>query len=504
MTKKVTVSDIISLSDIQKWTKGDIVIIQSRTGDGKSYFIKNALFEYAKANNKRILFLVNRSNCYNQFLDEIIQESKNGFIDIKTYQKLECDELYKQVECDLTKYDYIVCDEFHYFLSDSTFNDKTDVSFDQIMQNNNSVKIFMSATGENMDRYIKENIKLYINPESIKIINYKLPIKYDFIKKLSFFNKEETFDELIEEFINEKTKAIFFIQNLEEAYDLYKRYKKHCLFNCGTSNKKFYRRVKKEKIKKMLKDEMFEELILITTTCMDSGVNIKDINLKNIVVHIYDLETLIQCIGRKRLLDSDDGINLYVKYPDYCKFGGIKTKNENGIERINYLKMHTVKEYIKRYPRSAGFDRAIYDDYIEDKDSINKKINPLIEFKYKLILEEINEINLQDKYGYRKYLLGKLGIRKYEIYEYEKRKRRVYKYLYDINEKTLNKQEQETLASVFNIKDPSGREYKTIGKLNKYLLENNFEYEIIRKIIKNKTYWMIVKREEVVGSNTII
>ena len=53
MTKKVTVSDIISLSDIQKWTKGDIVIIQSRTGDGKSYFIKNALFEYAKANNKR-------------------------------------------------------------------------------------------------------------------------------------------------------------------------------------------------------------------------------------------------------------------------------------------------------------------------------------------------------------------------------------------------------------------------------------------------------------------
>lgn len=495
MEKRVTVSDIISLSDIQKWTKGDIVIIQARTGDGKSYFIKNTLFGHAKANNKRILFLVSRSNCYNQFLDEIVRENKNDFIDIKTYQKLEYDKLYKQVEYDLTQYDYIVCDEFHYFLSDSIFNDKTDVSFDQIMQNNNAVKIFMSATGENMGRYIKENTKLYINPESIKIKNYNLRIEYDFIKKLSFFYEEETFDELIEEFINKKTKAIFFIQNLEEAYELYKRHKKHCLFNCGESNKKFYRRVKKEKISKMLKDEMFEELILITTTCMDSGVNIKDVNLKNIVVHIYDLETLIQCIGRKRLLDSDDGINLYVKYPDYCKFGGIKTKNENGIERINYLKTHTVKEYIREYPRSAGFDRAIYDAYIEDEDSTTKKINPLIEFKYKLVLEELKEINLQDKSGYRKYLLRKLGIRNYELYEYKKRKIRVYKYLYEIKGKTLNKQEQETLASVFNIEDSSGREYKTIGKLNKYLLENNFEYEIIRKIIKNKTYWRVVKKE---------
>lgn len=495
MTKKVTVSDVISLSEIEKWTKGDIVIIQARTGDGKSYFSKNILFEHAKANNKKILFLVNRSNCYNQFLDEIIQESKNGFLDIKTYQKLEYDGLYKQVGCNLTKYDYIICDEFHYFLNDSIFNDKTDISFDEIMRNNNSVKIFMSATGENMKRYIKENIKLYINPERIKIKNYNIPIKYDFVKKLSFFYEEETFDELIEEFINQKTKAIFFIQDLEEAYDLYKRHKKHCLFNCGKSNKKFYRYVKKEKISKMLKDEMFEELILITTTCMDSGVNIKDINLKNIVVHIYDVETLIQCIGRKRLLDLDDGINLYVKYPDYRKFGGIKIKIENGIERINYLKTHTVKEYIKEYPRSAGFDRGIYDEYIDDKDSIEKKINPLIEFKYKLILEEINEINLQDKSGYRKYLLRKLGIWNYELYEYKKRKIRVYKYLYEIKEKTLNKEEQKKLASIFNIKDSSGRRYKTIGKLNKYLLENDFEYEIIRKIIKNKTYWMIVERE---------
>lgn len=495
MKKRVTVSDVISLSEIEKWTKGDIVIIQARTGDGKSYFSKNILFEHAKANNKRILFLVNRSNCYNQFLDEIIQEKKNDFLDIKTYQKLEYDGLNKQVGCNLTKYDYIICDEFHYFLNDSTFNDKTDVSFDQIMQNNNSVKIFMSATGQNMGRYIKENIKLYINPESIKVINYNLPIKFDFVKKLSFFYEEETFDELIEEFINQKTKAIFFIQNLEEAYELYKRHRKHCLFNCGKTNKKFYRHVKKEKISKMLKDEMFEELILITTTCMDSGVNIKDVNLKNIVVHIYDFETLIQCIGRKRLLDSDDGINLYVKYPDYRKFGGIKIENDNSIERINYLKTHTAKEYIKEYPRSAGFDRAIYDLYIEDKDSITKKINPLIEFKCRLVQEEIKQINLQDKSGYRKYLLKKLGIHNYELYEYKKRKIRVYKYLNEIKGKTLNKQEQEKLTDIFNIKDSSRRKYKTIGKFNKYLLENNFEYEIIRKIIKNKTYWMIVKRE---------
>lgn len=499
MEKRVTVSDIISIDIISKWRKRDISFIEAGTGQGKSYFVINNLYEFAKSNNKKILFLINRSSSYEQFLYEIITHCKMDIIDIVTYQKLEYMSLYKKIDYDLTKYDYIVCDEFHYFLNDATFNDRTDIAFEQIMKQRNAVKIFMSATGKSMERYIKENIKSYVKHESIAIRNYNLPIKYDFIKKLSFFYEDETFEELIEQFIKEGSKAIFFMQSLEQAEDLYKKYKKYCLFNCSEKQKKYYKHVNPEKIKKMLQEEKFEEQILITTPCMDSGVNIKDVNVKNIVVFIYDLDTLIQCIGRKRLFDFNDKINLYVKYINNNIFGGIYTDTTNKLNQIEYLKTHTVEEYIDKYPRSDGFNRAIYDIKVPYIYGISKKINSLIEFKYKLILEEIETIKSYKKtecarFGYGKYLLDNLMITEYKLFEDEKRKLRIQEYFHKMEGKPIDKEERKNLIEVCNKKDSFGRTYASIGKLNKYLLENNFGYEIKAKIIKNKTYWMIVKR----------
>lgn len=232
---------------------------------------------------------------------------------------------------------------------------------------------------------------------------------------------------------------------------------------------------------------------------MDSGVNIKDINLKNIVASIYDLDTLKQCIGRKRLFDCLDKINLYVRCVDNCTLGGIQIDTMNKVERIEYLKKHTAEEYIYKYPRSSGFERAIYDNYRKDKNSIGKEINPLIEFKYKLILEEVDIIKSYrergyGKFAYIKYLSDKLKINNYSLFEDEKKEAKIQEYFHKMEGKTIDKEERKNLIQVCNKKDSFGRKYASIGKLNKYLLENNFGYEIKAKIIKNKTYWIIVKR----------
>lgn len=52
------VSDIIPMADIEEWKTDEIVIIETGTGAGKSYFIKNVLYEYAKSQGKKILFLI--------------------------------------------------------------------------------------------------------------------------------------------------------------------------------------------------------------------------------------------------------------------------------------------------------------------------------------------------------------------------------------------------------------------------------------------------------------
>lgn len=121
---KMRVSEKISAKDIDSWNnehKGKAITIKAGCGKGKSYFIKNCLYERAKAENKKILILVHRSNCDYQFSEEIIRDGKTDIIDISTYQSIEWDLLNKEV-VDLSKYKYLVSDEFHYFISDSGFN----------------------------------------------------------------------------------------------------------------------------------------------------------------------------------------------------------------------------------------------------------------------------------------------------------------------------------------------------------------------------------------------
>ena len=64
----------------------------------------------------------------------------------------------------------------------------------------------------------------------------------------------------------------------------------------------------------MLKNEKFEEQMLFATKCFDNGINIKDNNIKHIVIDMgIDTDTIIQCLGRYRVLNSSDKITVYVK-----------------------------------------------------------------------------------------------------------------------------------------------------------------------------------------------
>lgn len=490
---KKRVSDIISENEIKSWTKEDIIIIGCATDSGKSYFCKNDLYNYAKYNNNKIKMFVDRANCKEQFQEEIRRGGKNDVLTVDTYQKIENMNAFGRINYDFCGCNYIVCDEFHYFLNDAKFNENTDISFDAIMGQTNAIKIFMSATPKNMEEYIKRNIGAYPNGKNINIKRYELPIKRDNINEIKFFYKDETLEELIEQFINEGTKAIFFIQSAKKAYDLYKNHKEHCLFNCSEYNREYYQYVNKDKIKKMLIEEKFEANILITTLCMESGINIKDENLKSIVLDVVGYEKIVQCYGRKRSKDENDKIDLYIKYINNKQLGGIERKVRYTLKRIDYLKNYSVADYRKKFHRSAGFDRAIYDGEGLDENNSTKKINPLIEFKYRIDLEEIKEIKSYGKLGYIKYIRKNLGREDYKLLEDDKKKDEINKWLYEMKDNILNKEERDELVKLLNTKDSSGRTYKSIGKLNKYLLENNLQYKVKPKIIKNKTYWMVIK-----------
>jgi superfamily II DNA or RNA helicase len=482
------VSELVTIDQINSWNDGDIITIKAGTGTGKSYFIKNNLYAIAKRDNNKILFLIHRSNCANQFQEEILRDNKEKTIHIRTYQFIEY-LIKNDLTFSLGQYKYIVCDEFHYFMSDAAFNKTTDISLNLILNQANSIRIFMSATGEYVHKYLN-NIK------KLDTIDYKLDSDYSHIKVLTFYNKDTTLDIFMGLAIKSKEKAIFFIQSAKKAYEFYSKYKEYCLFNCSKSNKDYYKYVDENKINQMLKDEKFNELILITTTCFDAGVNIHDKELKHIVCDVKDIGTIIQCVGRKRLSKDDNELNLYVKSITNQQLGGIETQLKKKIEMAKYLKDHTPEEYVNKYKRELDYSHMVYDE-INDDNTITKKINLMMYFKCIVDMAEINKMKDLKQYGFCKALCLKLGFYNEEGYEYrlieeELENNNLVTYLNSLIEKKLFKPEQNELIDKIDLK-VNGRKQRSYKKLNEGLNMINLPYIIIPKKSGNERYWIVEK-----------
>lgn len=413
---RTRMTDVISSEEANTWMPGDNILISAPTGVGKSYFCKNILYDLAKKVKGKILMLIHRSNCVEQFKYEIESDGKQDVIDVVTYQSLEYGKLHhtsKQI--DLAKYMYVVSDEFHYFFNDSSFNNKTAISFQMIINSSNAVHVFMSATGENMTRYMKK----YIRDNGLEsAIEYEVPFDFSFISSLTFFHKDVTMEEFIKEGIEKGHKGIFFIQSAEKAYKLYSKYKQYCVFNCSANNGKYYEYVDKEKIKSILRNQRFEEQFLITTSCFDAGINIIDRDVKHIVIDIVDIGSLIQCMGRKRIQDDNDKIYVYIKVINNQKLAGLKRSMEQKVEMADYFMKnnYSVEKLIEKYPMQNDVNNILYDDLAYDEEgnvipnSYVKVVNELMYFKKK---EDIIDYTLMlekyGKFGYCKYLAKRFG-----------------------------------------------------------------------------------------------
>lgn len=257
--QSMTVSDLLSVHTVQSWKAGDIVLINSGTGTGKSFFLRNNVCDYFKQAGLRVLYLVNRTNLLGQFA-----VGGNSEITYRTYQSVESNLLYKK---NLDEWDIIIADEMHYFLHDTDFNHTTDVSLAWILNQKKAVRIFLSATHKGMS--------LYLQRQKISFKEYILPLDRTQIDNLTFFDDESQFERIAQQVIDAGTKAIFFIQSLQKALNLYKKFSEHSMFLCS-KGKPEYKNVDTAAQKMMLEKEYFDCNLLFTTAVLDNGVTIKN------------------------------------------------------------------------------------------------------------------------------------------------------------------------------------------------------------------------------------
>ena len=394
---------------------GNCIFISAPTGSGKTHFILNIWLEYIASLNKKMLYLVNRSILKMQMEKEImdISPSISSCVDVKLYQNIEhglkmCeyrtdenkqreqkkeDEGLEHMKQKYSKYDCVVCDECHYFLTDSNYNTDTGLSFRWIQDCfADKIRIFMSATIRDIKLYIKGydesricngKVQKYWFPdfksvEKVDVIReraneilrskgsrffeyreFEIPRNYDYIDAKIIYNTDT-----IAEIINDEDKTekwLIFVDKIDTGKDVGKKIKdKNNVVFVSSRNKQedgvsdtvdeitYYKRMKSKRI-------------IIATSVMDNGINIKDIKLRNIVL-MADTETeFIQMLGRKR----DDGkkLKLYIYRYDKEHF-------ERRLSRIDQI-LEIATSYLK-YLNSCK--RAYVEQYKEELVIQNRHI----------------------------------------------------------------------------------------------------------------------------------
>lgn len=444
-----------------QWNKGDVITITAGTGKGKSHFIKNEIYDKAKSEGEQILFFIHRANTKKQFNLESNEEGKDDCITYKTYQAYQ-NSLISKEAFDLNKYKYIVCDEYHYFSNDSGFNKFTDIALNSILsQRKEAILILMSATNGFINTYLENDLQ-------VETKHYRIPISYDFIEEIDFFIQESELIQILEHQLKKGAKTIVFIDSAERCYKFFEKYQKSSMFVCSDSNKTYAKKMDITKRNELIKNNKFTDTFLFTTNTLDAGLNINDDELDSIVLDVADTDTLIQCIGRKRLSENSNKLKLLIKN----RIAGILNDDLKSIRRkmihVDFLKFNGQQEYSKKYYREPDPSQIVY--YEPNHDGCFEiRVNELT-YKYLAHRKEIINTIRGLPNGYMQYIDELFGREKDSLLHDRylgKAASELLSYYYE-NNISIEHGEKKEFAKKLNVSN--GRDYaKTIKTINRVL-----------------------------------
>lgn len=474
-------SDKISNQDIDSWKIGDTIILNGGTGTGKTYFIVNALANKVKSTNKsifsissrkKILYICNRIKLMEDVLQEVKDLGNDDIIDVTTYQAIQSSIINNK---QLKEYEYYVFDETHYFTSDSTFNKHTDLSYKYAISRNNAISIYMSATANELFTKIKNN--------NNTCHEYIIEKDYSYVEKMFFLSGKNCIKNKIVDIMNSTNdKIVYFCNSTEKAYELYLLLQDKAHFYCSKNNK-YGINSEKDCIKQLNDDVVtFDKQLLITTVALDNGINLKDIHIKHIFCDVFDTDKLIQCLGRKRIIDTNDTCRFYLKKFSKREINGYKTTINNTLKPAKMFRKDRCKFDIE-YIAKRNFPSNIIYPYVDAKGNESLIVNELQYSKYILDLVNITKMN---DIGYKKYIMSRLGtsMKRLSVVDEEQLnidndKQELEEYLSScVGNVMLQVKDRKELIERLDVRS-NGKLLKKINNLNGALEEQDISYRIV-------------------------
>ena len=408
-SRKKWVSELIG-DDFKRWNN-EFVILDCGTACGKTYFCVRVLGKYAAYKKRKILYLCNRSKLRSQTYRQVREMKLQGTIYVTSYQALQ--KKIQQGEI-IPHYDYIIADECHYFTTDAGFNDYTDVAYNYVMKQKESVVVFVSATAKKFFKYLQDTNKVK------KKNSYRLDKDYSYVKKLFYYQGDELHG-IIDDILGNETdsKIIVFCNSGDRIIEMSKIYGEDADYYCFKNAKDNRLRalcgwkeneggkIEEPNCIKVYSDDLitFDKRILFTTSVLDNGVDLKDPNIKHIITEIIDVDTMIQSLGRKRSINKDDYCCFYIRIYQKKGLQGFINSISYQLEPVDLYK-NNYSEFYNQYGNGKKRTRIsrnkIFYNLFKKNNNYGKiKVN---ECKYRKYNQDYDMFMLMKELGHKVYL----------------------------------------------------------------------------------------------------
>lgn len=355
------VNDVLTDEIWKHWMPGEQIFISAGTGRGKNTFIKKELLK--SCGSQKVVIFENRQSLMQQQIIDVISEidpeilkyqdlSEENMVIFGSYRNimiisyqcaaLKC--LYQDTDfrdfCSQAR--YLVFDEAHYILDDTPYNKGISFFVQTFLEKPfpAATKVLMSGTMEEVYEYIQllnhfpkepidiieekelldekgssnnphelaRSIQHYQSPNSI----LSLPTDYSYIEPYQYKKTEDICTEISKSSPCEKW--LIFVKSIEDGEKL--KWKLDVICNgsvCFLSSENKKKDENAAIYNQLIRECKFNCRVLIATTVIYNGINIKDDAVKHIVLPFTSMSVTKQLLGRKRMKENE---MVKVYFPD--------------------------------------------------------------------------------------------------------------------------------------------------------------------------------------------
>lgn len=485
--EKKYVSNIITDKVIEELKQGGNYLIGSEMGSGKNYWIEKVLLPFADSLSKKTLILSHRKATktktdfqLKEWENSQMRKFRGGLFQNMTYQALK-NRIERNEYQFLNQFDYIVCDEAHFFTNDCDMESKVEWIFDWLNDNNKAIKFFLTGTYESFFYLPWNNIK------QLKQADYYNSM----VEALWGYGDINSILPILEEKIVNGEKILCVFNKIQEGKEfMLSTSMNTALLTSGNQNDNV-------ELDSIVYNETINSDCLVSTILVSEGLEIKDDVTKTIVLNnITQIEKFVQTTARVR----DNKVNVYYKKPSINKIRKNMDKFEKLLDLIDEFEQDGEINYVKKY----GIEliqknhKFLYLDTVIDPMSgqeysrvrIHKCNVANIQFQYDMYLEMYEN---GFEYVLRKYFPNAV------IYDFEalvSQNLIESKIIDDFIDRKLFKEEQNELKNIL-IREYGLRKSLGYNKINEEFRKRNITFEIESNINQTrdenykKRYWVL-------------